>query len=796
MRHAGRGIGYLTLVSLVAAGAGIPRAMAQGLDGRVTVRVADPTGGGVPATVELLARSPEFLATARADAEGSAVFRRVPLGTYLVVVRSPGFSTAERLVEITSAVPELIEISLQVAPVEGSITVTSSPPLFEPLRPSQGTRAGREALDRAMATGLGRSTIDVVTTMPGWLLEANAVLHPRGSEYDTQYVIDGMPLYDNRSIAFAPAFENSEFEAVSVLTAGIPAEYGRRLGGVIALDTRRNPGQGHYSSVTLSSGTYGTRIGSLTQQYARRGTEFAIGVQGGATDRYLDPPSVENFTNRASSGGGNLRFARDLTARDRFTAYARTNRTGFLVPNDLVQQAAGQRQDRRTRETAGQIHYQRAVRSSVLVSARAMVRDLASALWSNKLATPVWVRQGRGFREGAFVGDVTYSGERHTVKAGGDVRINWVRERFALADAGDFPAVDLDFRDRRRSLEASAFVQDQIRFRNFSLSAGLRLDRYELLVEDTALSPRLAASYFVPGIALQVFASYDRIFQPPPIENLLLSSSATGLGLDQVEGSLPVPASRAHFFEVGVRKPLVDAVRLEAKHFWRSFRNPIDDDVFLNTGLSFPITFDSARIKGTEARLELPASRGITAVLSYSNLLGLTRSPVTGGLFIEGGEAEELRDVATEFPISQDQRNTVAAMVRFELHPRVWVAAGTRYGSGLPIELEDDDDDDDDEDGDDGDGDDEEDSGTLEQPIAQAILDQVNFARSRVRPNFSLDFSIGTRVWGRGARRSASVQLDVRNVTDRLNVINFSGLFSGTALAPGRQATVQLRLRF
>ena len=495
-------------------------------------------------------------------------------------------------------------------------------------------------------------------------------------------------------------------------------------------------------------------------------------------------------------GGGNLRFARDLTARDRFTAYARTNRTGFLVPNDLVQQAAGQRQDRRTRETAGQIHYQRAVRSSVLVSARAMVRELASALWSNKLATPVWVRQGRGFREGAFVGDVTYSGERHTVKAGGDVRINWVRERFALADAGDFPAVDLDFRDRRRSLEASAFVQDQIRFRNFSLSAGLRLDRYELLVEDTALSPRLAASYFVPGIALQVFASYDRIFQPPPIENLLLSSSANGLGLDQVEGSLPVPASRAHFFEVGVRKPLVDAVRLEAKHFWRSFRNPIDDDVFLNTGLSFPITFDSARIKGTEARLELPASRGITAVLSYSNLLGLTRSPVTGGLFIEGGEAEELRDVATEFPISQDQRNTVAAMVRFELHPRVWVAAGTRYGGGLPIELEDDDDDDDDEDGDDGDGEDEEDSGTLEQPIAQAILDQVNFARSRVRPNFSLDFSIGTRVWGRGARRSASVQLDVRNVTDRLNVINFSGLFSGTALAPGRQATVQLRLRF
>jgi hypothetical protein len=50
-------------------------------------------------------------------------------------------------------------------------------------------------------------------------------------------------------------------------------------------------------------------------------------------------------------------------------------------------------------------------------------------------------------------------------------------------------------------------------------------------------------------------------------------------------------------------------------------------------------------------------------------------------------------------------------------------------------------------------------------------------------------------VWERDAR-SLTLQFDLRNATDRLNVINFSGLFSGTALAPGRQATVQMKLRF
>jgi hypothetical protein len=36
----------------------------------------------------------------------------------------------------------------------------------------------------------------------------------------------------------------------------------------------------------------------------------------------------------------------------------------------------------------------------------------------------------------------------------------------------------------------------------------------------------------------------------------------------------------------------------------------------------------------------------------------------------------------------------------------------------------------------------------------------------------------------------------VANLTNRLNVVNFAGLFSGTALAPPRSASVRLRLDF
>ena len=75
----------------------------------------------------------------------------------------------------------------------------------------------------------------------------------------------------------------------------------------------------------------------------------------------------------------------------------------------------------------------------------------------------------------------------------------------------------------------------------------------------------------------------------------------------------------------------------------------------------------------------------------------------------------------------------------------------------------------------------------------KAILERVDFARGRVRPNFSLDLFLGVGLWQRD-HRSLRLQVDVLNATDRLNLINFSGLFSGTALAPSRTIGARLRM--
>jgi len=294
----------------------------------------------------------------------------------------------------------------------------------------------------------------------------------------------------------------------------------------------------------------------------------------------------------------------------------------------------------------------------------------------------------------------------------------------------------------------------------------VRWDGYHLLVNDSAVSPRLAAAWYWPRAGLVLRASYDRAFEVPAIENLLLASSAAAQHLTNSAMGLPVRPSRGDFYETGLSKSLFGRVRLEASLYERRIRDFSDDDLLLNTGVSFPIAFASAQIHGAEVKLEIPRWGPVSGFISYSNMAGIARLPVTGGLFLE--DAADLLHSTASFPDSQDQRNTVRGRMRYQVRPRFWLALGASYDSGLPIEL-----------------DGPVNTNDLIAEYGQAVVNRVNFSAGRVRPSFSLDASAGVDLWKHDTR-SLRLQTDVLNLTDRLNVINFAGLFSGTALAAPR----------
>ena len=138
-----------------------------------------------------------------------------------------------------------------------------------------------------------------MNSQPGWLYEGNAVLHPRGSEYQTQVVVDGIPLTDNRSPSFGPEIEADDVQSMSVYTANFPAEYGRKMGGVVEVNTARDSREGLHGQVVLSGGSFDTAGAFALAQYLWGKNTLGVSASGDRTDRYLNPVVPQNFTNRA-----------------------------------------------------------------------------------------------------------------------------------------------------------------------------------------------------------------------------------------------------------------------------------------------------------------------------------------------------------------------------------------------------------------------------------------------------------------------------------------------------------------
>src|SRR2546426_7288010 len=73
------------------------------------------------------------------------------------------------------------------------------------------------------------------------------------------------------------------------------------------------------------------------------------------------------------------------------------------------------------------------------------------------------------------------------------------------------------FADRRTDVEPAAFVQDGLRLKHWSVSLGLRYDRYHFVLNQSAWSPCVAVSHYFPRAGVLVHATYDRVFQTPAI---------------------------------------------------------------------------------------------------------------------------------------------------------------------------------------------------------------------------------------------------------------------------------------
>src|ERR1700741_3311557 len=231
-------------------------AFGQSNYGELHLKVTDPSRLGVKTTVQIVSKANQYRTTQTTNDQGSLRLLRLPYGIYQLDIDYPGFAPVSEAVEIRSSIPTALAIQLKLPAVNQSIDVTVANTLVDPDQPGPVSELGTDLIENRVSSVPGRSLQDLVNTQPGWLYEGNAVLHPRGSEYQTQFVVDGIPLTDNRSPSFGPEIEADDVQSMSIYTAGIPAEYGRKMGGVIEVNTLQDPEPGFHGQLVLSGGSF------------------------------------------------------------------------------------------------------------------------------------------------------------------------------------------------------------------------------------------------------------------------------------------------------------------------------------------------------------------------------------------------------------------------------------------------------------------------------------------------------------------------------------------------------------
>ncbi len=781
-------------------------ALAQTRVGTIQGTVKDPQGAVVAgATVTLTQPVTGYHQSAQTDAQGIFRLVNVPFNTYAVKVQATGFQPLEQSIDLKSALPVSLDLTLSLGAISDVVNVSGNSALVEQDKTTSDTDIDQTLIERQAGAAPSRGIEAIVASAPGFATDDNGRLHPRGSESQVQFVIDGVPVTDNMSAIFSTSLDARTLRTVEVLTGGIPAEFGDKLAGIVNVNTRSGLEMPTQGSVTFSGGSFST--GEVSADFSTHTEKFGFLTNLSATtsQRFLDPPTIENFHNFGRTGKGFIRADYHFDENNLVRGTFLFGGSNFQIPNRFEQELAGQDQRQRLRDSSQFITYEHVFSPTTLGQFSFFNRYGTARLLSNPTSTPVVAFQDRTLQNYGGVVAISMTRGIHNIKFGGQFTRTPVREEFTFYPTVPFPdltdengnvipnpvngfnaANPFVFRGQRTGRSFSFYLQDHFSpFRNFTIDAGLRYDNYRLVIKDAAFSPRIGIAYYIPRTHTTLRASYNRLFQYPPVENLLLASSEEAAALSPLAvvqgqtGVRPILPDKQHVYEAGMQQQLSRFFRLNLSVYQKRIINFGDKDQFFDTGVIFPITISSGRVTGTEVRLESAEVYGFRGFVSYANARAYGVTPVNGGLFL-GEAVESLDEPGLIFANDHDQRNSAQFQLSYTHHRSgIYAIFGGRYDSGYPTDVEP--------------------GTTLADFVAEGfdprLYNEIDFQRGRTRPRTVLDFSIGADIL-RNERASLNLQFDVRNLTNELFLYNFESVFSGTHIGYPRLFSGRVSVRF
>ncbi len=568
--------------------AAVPAKGQLGNSGSIEGVVKDPSGGSVAgATVEISYSVSGFHRQAATDADGSFTFTNVPFNPYHLTVTAPGFAPFTQDVDVRSAVPVALQISLKIRVSSTSVVVEASGGDLIETQSSAHTDVDTGLIEKLPLDSQSSSVSSLVTVAtPGVVADSNGLFHALGDHAENSFSVDGQPITDQQSKVFSNQIPLDSIQSLEVVSGGPPAEYGDKTSLVIKVTTRSGVGVGKPTgTVSFSYGSFGSVTSGFQLAYGGQKWGNFIAASGLNTSRFLDPPELHAIHDKGNEENLFDRVDFNVTGADSIHTNLQYTRSWFQTPNTLDNLNAGV-----TDPVTGQLLpatdqraliktlnvapvWTRLIRTTTLFTLGAFVRhdhfnyypsgnafaDGTGLIPGGSSAT---LNQDRKLTNAGVRTDVSYVKGIHNIKAGVTFQHTFLTENFnfgitdpnflpSQTDANgnpcfntltnqpvDAPCTQLfpfdltrggslfPFHGHTDVKELAMYLQDTITKGRWSFNLGLRGDVYRGIVHDWQPEPRVGVAYNIKRTNSVLRVSYSRVLETPFNENLILS----GLG--------------------------------------------------------------------------------------------------------------------------------------------------------------------------------------------------------------------------------------------------------------------------
>jgi hypothetical protein len=190
--------------------------------------VADPSGAVVPgATVEIHNPVSQFDRSTTTDSAGRFSFPNVPFNPYHLSVSVTGFAAYSQDVDVRSAVPLALKITLQIAGSAESVTVQGEAGDLLENDPTFHTDVDRSLFSKLPLESTSSELSSLVTlASPGVAADSNGLFHGMGDHASNSFSLDGQPITDQQSKVFSNQIPLDAVQSMTVISGAPPAEFG------------------------------------------------------------------------------------------------------------------------------------------------------------------------------------------------------------------------------------------------------------------------------------------------------------------------------------------------------------------------------------------------------------------------------------------------------------------------------------------------------------------------------------------------------------------------------------------